>query len=265
MMKSDFSHTFAICAYGESEYLEECVDSLVRQSVKTNLIICTSTPCEYIFNIAKKYRIPVYVREGKSGLRDDWNFAYNTADSDWVTIAHQDDCYHRDYAKYLIKRTSELEGAIVFFTDYLPIKNNRVGERDINSKIRRFLRTPMKNDNLAKKRFWKKGILSLGDSICCPSVTYNKSILGDNVFTSDLKFAIDWETLYQLAGKDGAFAYVDKPLTYYRVHDGATSMDFIVNHTRELDDIYMFNLFWPEWMTKIIMVFYKKAYDTYRE
>ncbi len=265
MIISEFSHTFAVCAYGESEYLEECVDSLVRQSVKTNLIICTSTPCEHISNIAEKYGIPVYVREGKSGFKDDWNFAYNKADSDWVTIAHQDDCYHRDYVKYLIKRTSELEDAIVFFSDYLPIKNNRVGKRDVNSRIRRFLRMPMKNDRLARKCFWKKGILSLGASICCPSATYNKAVLGNSIFTSNLKLAIDWETFYQLAEKDGAFAYVDKPLTFYRVHDGATSMTAIVDHRRELDDIYMFNRFWPEWITKIIMVFYKKAYNIYRE
>ena len=62
---------------------------------------------------------------------------------------------------------------------------------------------------------------------------------------------------------DGAFVYVDKPLTYYRVHDGATSKEFIVDHRREADDRTMFRKFWPGWMIGIIMVFYKKAYDTY--
>ena len=61
----------------------------------------------------------------------------------------------------------------------------------------------------------------------------------------------------------GAFLYVDKPLTYYRVHDGATSKEWIVDHKREKDDIYMFCKFWPRWMVGIIMHFYKKAYDTY--
>lgn len=262
-MESQFSHTFAVCAYKESEYLEDCVKSLINQSVKTNIIMCTSTPCEYISNIANKYNIPLYIREGKSDIRDDWNFAYNTANTKWVTVAHQDDEYNVDYVKYLKKRVAELDNATMFFSDYLPIKHGEIGERDINSKIRRFLRIPMKSNRLAGKKFWKKRILSLGNSICCPSVAYNKKRLGDNVFTSELKFNIDWETFYKLAMVPGEFAYVDKPLNYYRVHDGATSMEFIVSHKREIDDTYMFNLFWPKWVTKLIMVFYKKAYKTY--
>jgi hypothetical protein len=88
-------------------------------------------------------------------------------------------------------------------------------------------------------------------------------VLGTSFFSSELKFNIDWDTFLKLADTDGAMAYVDKPLTFYRVHDGATSKEFIVNHTRELDDRAMFEKFWPKWMVSIIMLFYKKAYDTY--
>ena len=121
----------------------------------------------------------------------------------------------------------------------------------------------MKSDGMAKSAFWRKATLCLGNSICCPSVTYNKKVLGESVFTSELKFNIDWDTFLKLAKVDGIWAYVDKPLSYYRVHDGATSKEFIVSHKREIDDTYMFNQFWPKWMTKLIMVFYKKAYNTY--
>ena len=37
-------HTFAVCAYGESPYLEECVQSLLAQKVRTRILIATSTP-----------------------------------------------------------------------------------------------------------------------------------------------------------------------------------------------------------------------------
>lgn len=67
-------HTFAVCAYKESPYLESCIKSLVNQKVKSNIIVCTSTPCEFIENMAKKYDLPYYVREGKSDICDDWNF-----------------------------------------------------------------------------------------------------------------------------------------------------------------------------------------------
>ncbi len=257
------SHTFAICAYKESEYLEDCIKSLKNQTLQTNLIMTTSTLNDHIKGLAEKYRIPLFVRDGASDIRDDWNFAYDSADTEWVTIAHQDDQYDSRYAEEMQKKLEGAADAIAFVTDYMPIKSGKIGPRDINSKIRRLLRMPLKSNYLAGTRFWKKRILCLGNSICCPAVTYHKSVLGGSFFTSELKYNIDWDTFYKIAELKGTFAYVDKPLTYYRVHDGATSKEFIVNHQREKDDVYMFRKFWPNWLVCLIMHFYKKAYDTY--
>ena len=60
----DTNHTFAVCAYKDSPYLEECIRSLTEQKVPTNIVLCTSTPSPYIQEIADKYDIPVYAREG---------------------------------------------------------------------------------------------------------------------------------------------------------------------------------------------------------
>lgn len=262
-MNATTNHTFAVCAYKESPYLEECVRSLMEQTVKTNIIMTTSTPCEYIKGIAEKHKIPLYVRNGKSDIREDWNFAYDQAETDWVTIAHQDDKYDKDYVKEFLNTIKDYRKPIAFVTDYIPIKNGKIGVRDINSNLRRFLRKPLKKREWAEKRFWKRAVLSLGNSICCPAVTYHKKVLGASFFTSELKYNIDWDTFLKLAETEGAFCYVDKPLTFYRVHDGATSKEFIEDHRREKDDRVMFEKFWPRWMVNIIMVFYKKAYDTY--
>lgn len=256
-------HTFAVCAYKESPYLENCLKSLKNQTVKSSIIMTTSTPNVFIKSLAEKYGVPLWIREGKSDIRDDWNFAYNKANSKYVTIAHQDDVYHEDYVKCLLDKVSNHQNVIMYFSDYLPIKNEQIGKRDINSKIRRLLRIPMKSELLARHKFFRRAILAFGNSICCPAVTYNKGKLGDSVFTSDLKFNIDWDTFYKLAGYDGEFAYVDRPLTFYRIHDGATSKEFIQDHKRIKDDEEMFHKFWPMWLVKIIMVFYKKAYKTY--
>lgn len=255
--------TFAICAYKESEYLESCIRSIKKQTISVKVIMTTSTPCEFIHNLANKYQIPLYVREGKSDIRDDWNFAYNHADTDWVTIAHQDDLYAPTYAEEFQKRISRMPDSIMFITDYIPIRHNMIRGRDINSVIRRLLRTPLKSKSLCRRKFWKRAVLCLGNAICCPTVSYNKQRLGASVFTSPLKYNIDWDTFVKLADVDGAFVYADKPLTFYRVHSGSTSKEWIENHMRERDDQYMFRKFWPEWMVKIIMLFYKKAYDTY--
>ena len=57
-------HTFVICAYKESEYLEECILSLKNQTIESTIIMETSTPNDYIVDLAKKYEIPLYTNPG---------------------------------------------------------------------------------------------------------------------------------------------------------------------------------------------------------
>ncbi len=262
--KYNTNHTFAVCAYKESSFLEECVESLVEQSTPTNIIVCTSTPCAYIENIAKKYDLPYYVRDGKSDIQDDWNFACEMADTDWITVAHQDDKYHKHYVEEMLKKIEEDKDALMYMSGYAPIKHGQVST-DINCKIRRLLRTPMKWKCCSSSIFWKKRTLCLGNSICCPAVTYNAKQIGKPIFTSPYKFNLDWDTYLKLAEMKGRFLYTDKSLTYYRVHEEATTMEFIKDNGRYREDSIMFNKFWPKWVTKCIMKFYTYAYQTYSE
>ncbi len=258
------THTFVICAYGCSKYLEKCIKSVLGQSVPTKVIMCTSTPNSYIYRLSDEYNISLYIRQGKSNIRDDWNYAYNLADTEFVTIAHQDDVYHRDYVKYMLKRFEgyNTEDIVMYFTGYRPLKKTGIS-LDINCFLRSILRIPMKIKSLQNNNWWKKNILSLGNSICCPTVTYNKNKLGKDVFTSDMSFNIDWDTFYKLAKVNGYFVYESKSLVLYRIHDEATSKTFIDNDGRYDEDMAMFEKFWGKKISKLIMKFYVKAYDTY--
>ncbi len=267
-MKRKFTHTFAVCAYGVSPYLENCVRTLTEQKIKSRIIICTSTPGENITRVAEKYNVSVYVRKGKSDIRDDWNFAYDCAETDFVTIAHQDDEYCPEYTKALfskLQKIKEPEKVSMFFTDYRPIDADGRPVKDKNSRIRRLIRTPLKSERLAGEKGVKKMVLSLGNTICCPAVTYNKLFLGKSIFRSEFKFNIDWDTFLMLAGKDGVFAYTDLPLMHYRIHKDATSREFIDNRGRYREDLKMFEKFWPKPVAGLIMKFYVKAYDVYKD
>lgn len=109
-------HTFAICAYKESPYLEECILSLKNQTVKSNIIMATSTPNEWIQGLAEKYEIPLYINTGEGGIAQDWNFAYRQAKTDYVTIAHQDDIYEPNYLKMIFGELKKGKDPIVVFT-----------------------------------------------------------------------------------------------------------------------------------------------------
>lgn len=261
-----FSHAFVICAYGESEYLEDCIRSLMDQTRRTKILMTAPSANSHICKMAEKYQIPLRIRNGEGNFRDDWNFAYRAADTSWVTLAHQDDLYDRCYAETL-RRMAENDHSrkvLAFTTDYIPIRDGNIGPRDKNSRIRRALRSPLKIGPMAESPFWKKAVLSLGNSICCPTVSYHKEELGDNPFTTDLRFNIDWDTFLKLAQRPGKILYADSPLVYYRIYPGAASMRYITSHRREEEDLCMFRKFWPDWMARFLMKYYKKAYDTYR-
>ena len=126
------------------------------------------------------------------------------------------------------------------------------------------LRAAMKSKKMSYSKFWKKVILAFGNSICCPTVSYNKSIIDGDVFTSEMKFNIDWDTFLKYADSDMGFVYVDEPLVYYRIHREATTVLCMDNSLRIKEDTEMFSKFWPMWLVKVIMLFYKRAYDEYR-
>lgn len=260
--EDNISHTFVICAYKESEHLEECIKSLKNQTLKTNIIMSTSTPNTFIKKMAKKYGIELYVNKAKSDICGDWNFGYNKANTDLVTIAHQDDIYESDYAENIVYNYQKYPDAIMLFSDYYPLKNGKKS-KDINSKIKKILKLPLRSTFLAKFKFIKVSSLAFGNSINCPSVTYNKKLIGDNVFTSDLKFGLDWDTFLKFARQKGRFIYIAKELISYRIYDGATTKEFIVDNRRNEEDIIMFNKIWPKFITKLIMKFYVKSYETY--
>lgn len=263
MNKKNTNHTFAVCAYKDSPYLEQCLKSLVNQTVPTNIILCTSTPSPYIQKLADKYDIPVYVRDGKSDIQDDWNFAYDTAQTQYVTIAHQDDVYGKNYTKVLFEKRRRYPDMSIFFCSYHAIKGTREDDKERSSMVKRLLCLPVSMTGIAHWKWIKKSCLCLGNSISCPMITYNKNITGDTIFQSKLKYALDWEMNLKIACLPGRFVYVRQPLGFYRIHDGATSKQFLLNHKKEAEDIAMFRHFWPMWMVKLIMVFYKKSYSAY--
>ena len=95
-MPLNSQHTWVICAYGESQYLEACIQSLKNQTLTSKIICYTSTPLTSIYEICGKYDIPVHHKTG-GGIGRDWNQALSFVTTKYATIAHQDDYYEPKY------------------------------------------------------------------------------------------------------------------------------------------------------------------------
>ena len=106
-MYTNQSHTFAICAYENSPYLEECILSAMNQTVKSNVIVATSTPNSYIEDLANKYHLRLVVNELKSaGMDGDFNYALSQAQTEIVTLGHQDDKFYPEYLENLLRESN---------------------------------------------------------------------------------------------------------------------------------------------------------------
>ena len=294
-------HAFVICAYGDSPYLESCVRSLLGQTVESDIICATSTPSPYIDRIMGKYGIPVAVRDGKSDIQDDWNFALSQADAAYVTIAHQDDMYARRYVEELWNAYEKWPDMTLFTTDAVTVRHaagpaaetagtgtagaaaetagvgtagpaavrehapGRLVYFSAKNVVKRILRLPLRLHCLADREWVKMAALRFGNPIMCPSCAYRKGYLPDPIFHSEYRFALDWDCLTDMAKWPGRFICVEKPLLFYRVHDGAETKACIENHLRETEEREMFAHFWSGKTADMLMHFYRKAYGEYEQ
>lgn len=259
-MKEFKNHTFIICAYKESEYLEDCIKSIINQNVKSNVIITTSTPNKHIEKLAQKYEIKLYVNEGESGIGQDWNFGVSQTNTKYITVAHQDDIYNKNYLEEITNKINDGQDFVIAFSDYREIKNGKEIKLTKNLKIKKILLFPLRI--FKKSKFIRRRILSLGNPICCPSVTINKRITGENPYKIELKCDLDWDTWDRMADYNEGFLYIPKELMKHRIHEESETSNLIENNIRLEEDLLMLKKYWPTPIAKFIMKFYKNATKT---
>lgn len=252
----EYKHTFAICAYKESPYLEECIISLKKQTKKSKIIIATSTPNDFINDLAAKYDIKVYINEGESGITQDWNFAYSKTDTEYVTIAHQDDKYSKHYTSYMLKEMEKAKHPLIFFTDYHEIRDGEICKSNKLLRIKRIMLLPLKIRAFYSSRFVRRRVLSLGCPICCPSVTFARSNVYEQVFINGYRADEDWQAWERLSKLKGEFIYCSRPLTYHRIHEDSETSKILNDNARYYEDIEMYEKFWPGFFAKFIAKVY---------
>ena len=258
-MKNTPIHTFAVLAYKESDQLENCIKSVLNQSLKTNVVIATSTPNKYIDKLAKKYKLEVIINKEQKGIGYDFDFASNCVKSELVTIAHQDDIYDCDYAKKVVENYQKYPKSLIIFTDYYEINNNKIEFSNTNLKIKRILLYPLSFHCLSKLRFVKRFALRFGNAICCPAVTFVTKNVPKDKFKCSFKCDVDWYAWEKISKLNGNYIYIKDKLMGHRIHEESTTTEIINNNIRTKEDLEMFQKFWPLFISKMINKFYVKS------
>lgn len=255
-------HTFSVCAYGDSPYLEDCIKSLLSQTRKSEILLATSTPSDRINAVAEKYKIKLYVNDKQKGIAADWNFATQCAETKLVTIAHQDDIYAPTYLEETISALNNCKDALIAFSDYGEIKNGKIIGNSPFLKVKSFMLFPLKFSLLSNKRFFKRFSIAFGNPICCPSVTYVKSKLPNPLFCNGFRSNLDWDAWERFSCLKGSFVYVPSKTIYHRIHEGSETSFCIVDSIRFQEDYDMLTRFWPCPVAKLINKLYVKAQDS---
>jgi glycosyltransferase involved in cell wall biosynthesis len=251
------NHTFVIPAYKESPYLEECVRSLLAQKIQSKILIATSTPSDLIQKVSEKFNIPVFVNAESKGIAADWNFAYQIAETDYVTLAHQDDIYCEDYTEKCLNKAEKHPSNLIIFTGYGELHGTRIITNNLLLIVKKMLLWPYLFLSNIENGFLKKAVLSFGSPIPCPGVMYNKNNLKNFRFGEGFTVNMDWNAWLELAERKGGFVYEKESLFLHRIHREAETSKAFSDNRRKDEDLIMFKKMWPA----IIAAFLAKLYS----
>lgn len=256
-------HTFAIVAHKESAHLQECADSLKKQTIPSDIILCTSTPNVFLENIAKKNGLRLFVNSEKDGIVNDWNFALREATTKYITLTHQDDVYYPTYAEEFMKAAESRKDALIIFSNYneLICKNDQICVR--KNSLNFFVKKIILYLSFRKKHYIirnKKRLLVFGNPIGCPTVAFNKESIGAFQFDRVFSINMDWKAWHDLAQEEGSFIWIKKTLVSHRIYSGSETSRGLAENRRQKEDLEMFEKFWPVDLARLINKFYSLSY-----
>lgn len=256
-------HTFAVCAYKQSPFLEACIQSLLKQEQKSNIVVFTSTPNDYIKAVSEKYYLPLITHSG-GGIANDWNYALNHCDSEYCTIAHQDDLYLPGYWRACQKAFKRESDSLLSFTGYHELVGEDPIPDNMNLRIKRAMLSPIRF--FGGSRFVRRRVLSFGSAICCPAVTYHWEQLMKFGFQFDpsMSVSLDWDAWERISSLKGHFNYIPETLMLHRIHEGSETTNAIEDNRRSQEDLMMFRRFWGERMANYLSSKYAKSQDSNR-
>ena len=256
------SHSFLVPAYGNSPYLEECIKSLLAQSLASDILISTSTPTPELIAMAKAYAIDVFEHGPNKGIAHDWNVGLEQINSDWVTIAHQDDVYLPSFTSSVLSGISRATNPSLIFTDYAEITGNQIRSQTRLLRIKQaLLQLGFLGRSVIGSRWSKTNALRFGSPIPCPSVTLRNQT-GAPHFELGFKLNMDWAAWLRSAQEPGEFVWIREILMHHRIHEQSETTEGIARGYRFDEDMVILQRIWPKPVARAIAVTYGIAYKS---
>lgn len=260
-MSTPVEHTFVILAYRESPYLEACIASILNQSVTSQVVIATSTPNDFIQDLASRHGLPVRINENGGSIGKDWNFGLECASTKYVTLAHQDDVYGHRFAEQCLAaaRRHDNHKPLIVFTASTTYTDDQAVAIPLKNMLRWLLVFPFHLKRCISSARVRKSILLFSNSISCPGVCYVKDNLSTFHFDELPKYVLDWKAWFDMSQMNGSFVYVPEALHIHREHAKSATSTCPIAELQHEERTLLTAMWGNRWMPAIISTLLRLA------
>ena len=253
-------HAFVILAYKDSPFLADCLRSLQAQTVRSRILITTSTPSDYIADVARRGGVEVKANSEDQGIASDWNFALRTAGARYVTLAHQDDVYYPPFLERSLDLFARHPEGVLSFTGYREISDEGTPRRSKITTAKSLIKWGSIGGREEVRGLPARLFLSFGNPLPCSSVTFDMEKLGGFQFSGEFASNLDWEAWWRLRGQGCTFLHCREPLIGRRYNDLTETSNTKRDGRRWREDVAMFRRIWPAGFGDALALIYKAGY-----
>lgn len=204
------------------EYLKRAVKSVLSQTSsdwELTLVDGSTEPSTKIkewANSLNNKKIQYLINTQDKSMSGNWNYAFDLASSELVTLLHDDDMLSPEYVKKMIVLSKENPNSSAYFCNVNTIDEQEQLTLTLADYIKRFIQPKGKFIHLSGD----KGLAHLlkGVFIFCPTMCYQKSKLTQQPFNKKWKMVTDLDFYINTIKTGGVLTGTSEKLYLYRRH-----------------------------------------------
>ena len=264
--------SICIPTYNRYELLLQCLESIKSQEYKNyEVIISNNNSSDKTNELVSCTDYTIHHHDKSLNWYNNWNFCKNKTSGDITVICHDDDLYHKDYLKEIVKCFKKHNDVSLIHTSSYHFYDN------ISTSI---IRRQRVDPYITNSSDYLNECSNKWCNINCPTVAVRTFIYKDLDF-DDKYLSADYFMWFRILRKGGKICYINKPLVYYRQHNSVKGNinnfqaiqeykemyisvfedEISKSVMKSLDILLTYRIFYEFRLTKIFNIYYFKDFS----
>lgn len=243
--------------YNVEKYLDKCLSSLVKQTLKDMEIIVvndgsTDKSQEIIDNYAKKYKNVISIVKENGGVSEARNLGLKKASGEYIGFLDSDDWVEKDMYKKMYQKAKSGNFDVVACDTQAIYPNEKS-----------YISSNIKRDNVSNKELMIDAYAVIWNKI------YKREIIKGIEFKKGMNFCEDVEFLYMVYSKIKTIGVIKEPLHNYLQREGSLTYVYdkkLYQLIDAMDDIIKFykeNDLYKEYKPELEYTYVRYLYATF--